>query len=461
MEMTVKRYTDGQGSTLVNPKLVPADVLHNDTLTLEPAILPVEQAPEQFPTPAPKSPRQRPVRLLLALAGLGAIAAGVTGYRWWQFASTHQETDNAAVSAHVYQINSRIVGSVINVPVDDNQTVQVGELLVRLDPKDYQVKVQQALAALAIAQRQAQAAQTGVTLAGGTAQAQTTEAQGELQQAIAAISSARSAVTESQAGVPAAQAQVAQTQATLQKAQADYSRYQSLYQSGAISRQQLDSAKAAYDVALAQQQVAQQGVRQAQAQLAQAQNGIAAAQAGLAASRGGVQKAQMGNVQTAVTRSQYDAAQATIAQAQANLAEAQLQLSYTNLSAPVAGRIGRKSVEVGEQVQPGQALMAVVGNDVWVVANFKETQLAEIQPGEPVEITLDAFPDHTFTGKVSSLSPASGSEFALLPPDNATGNFTKIVQRVPVKITFDSSSIQGYESRISPGMSASVSVDVQ
>lgn len=458
MEMTVKRYTDGQGSALVDPKLVPADVLHNDTLTLEPATQPEAELSEQLP---PKSPRRRPVRLLLALAGLGAIAAGVTGYRWWQFASTHQETDNAAVSAHVYQISSRISGNVIDVPVDDNQTVQPGELLVRLDPKEYQVKVQQAQAALAIAQRQAQAAQTSVTLAGGTAQAQTTEAQGELQQAIAAIESARSTVAEAQAGVPTAQAQVAQAQATLQKAQADYRRYQSLYQSGAISRQQLDSARAAYDVALAQQQAAQQGVSQAQARLAQAQNGIAAAQAGLAASQGGVQKAQTGSVQTAVTRSQYEAAQATIAQAQANLAEAQLQLSYTNLTAPVAGRVGRKAVEVGEQVQPGQALMAVVGNDVWVVANFKETQLADMQPGEPAEIKLDAFPGHTFTGKVSSLSPASGSEFALLPPDNATGNFTKIVQRVPVKVTFDANSIQGYETRITPGMSASVSVDVK
>jgi membrane fusion protein (multidrug efflux system) len=143
------------------------------------------------------------------------------------------------------------------------------------------------------------------------------------------------------------------------------------------------------------------------------------------------------------------------------LKDAQLQLSYTNITAPAAGRIGRKTVEVGNRVQAGTPLMAIVNNDYWLVANFKETQLENMKPGEEVEIKLDALPHHPFKGRVDSISPASGAQFALLPPDNATGNFTKIVQRVPVKIVFDSESVKGYESRITPGMSAEVSVQVK
>lgn len=435
-------------------------------------IAPPEPKPELQPdTPPSETPESTPKnqarrkgwgrRLLAATLGVGAIAAGVAGYHWWQFASTHEQTDNATVTGHLYQISSRIPGTVEAVPVDDNEIVQAGELLVRLDPDDYQVKVQQAQAALIAAQRQAEAAQANISLAGQTTQAKTSEAQGNVGQAIASISAAQAAVTEAQAGVPAAQAQLAQTEADLQKAQADYNRYQSLYESGAVSRQQLDAAQAAYRVAEAARTAAQQGVSQAQAKLAQAQQGVSQAQAQLESSRGGLQQAQAGGVQTDVNRSEYAAAQAAITQAQANLAEAQLQLSYTNITAPTAGRVGRKTVEVGERVQTGQPLMALVGNEVWVVANFKETQVDRMRAGESVEVEIDAFPGRTFTGKVDSLSPASGSEFALLPPDNATGNFTKVVQRIPVKITLDPASIRGYETQITPGMSATVTVDVE
>jgi membrane fusion protein, multidrug efflux system len=143
------------------------------------------------------------------------------------------------------------------------------------------------------------------------------------------------------------------------------------------------------------------------------------------------------------------------------LKDAQLQLSYTNITAPAAGRVGRKNVEVGNRVQVGTPMMAIVNNDSWVVANFKETQLEKMKPGKPVEIKLDSFPHHTFKGRVDSISPASGAQFALLPPDNATGNFTKIVQRIPVKVVFDQESIKGYEARITPGMSAEVAVEVK
>jgi membrane fusion protein, multidrug efflux system len=272
-----------------------------------------------------------------------------------------------------------------------------------------------------------------------------------------------------------AQSQVTQAEANLQKLGTDYRRYESLYASGAIAKQQLDAAKNAYDVAVASQSSAQQGVLQAQARVAQsrqgvsgaqakaaqAQQGITAAQAILAKSRGGLEQAGAAALQTNVSQGDYAAAKAAIAQAEANLKAAQLQLSYTRITAPTAGRIGRKNAEVGQRVQTGSQLMAIVDPQVWVTANFKETQLERIKPNKAVEVKLDAFPHHTFQGRIQSVSPASGAQFALLPPDNATGNFTKIVQRIPVKIVLDPNSIKGYESRISPGMSAEASVTVQ
>ncbi|ARV60746.1 secretion protein HlyD [Nostocales cyanobacterium HT-58-2] len=466
-------------NTTLPPETKPADV------QTQPEIGNKEAKPQP-----PKTPKQKkPIALIMTALGVGAIAAGGFGYRWWQYASTHEETDNAQVAGHLHQVSSRISGTVSQVLVNDNQQVQPGQLLVKLDPRDYQSKVQQTEAALQNARRQAEAAQANIALAAETTSAKTVQAKGDVSGAVAAISTAQAAVQEAQAGIPAAQAevklaeagipaaqaQVAQANANLQKAQADYNRYNTLYQQGAIARQQLDTAKSAYDVAVAQKDAATQAVNQAQArlasakvgvakaqsQLAQAQEGVASAQAKLTASKGGLQQATASGQQTAVNRNQYQAAKAAIAQAEASLKDAQLQLSYTNITAPAAGRIGRKTVEVGNRVQAGTPLMAIVNNDYWIVANFKETQLEDMKPTEEVEIKLDAFPHHTFKGRVDSISPASGAQFALLPPDNATGNFTKIVQRVPVKIVFDKESIKGYESQITPGMSAEVSVQVK
>ena len=444
-----------------------------------------EQAQSPAPEPTPKKKNRKP--LIFAAAGLAAIVAGTFGYRYWQYASTHEETDNATVSGHIHQVNSRINGTISEIEVNDNQVVKQGQLLVKLDPRDFQVKVLQAQAALTSAERQANAAQSNIALASETTSAKTAQAQGDVTAAAATIDSAKAAVAEAQAGVPtaqaavteaeagisAAQAQVAQADANLQRAQADYNRYVTLNQQGAIPRQQLDTARAAYEVARAQRNAAQQGVQQAQArlaqarqgvaraqsQLAQAQQGVATAQAKLAASKGGLQQATAGGQQTEVNRAQYEAAKSAIASAEASLKDAQLQLSYTNIVAPSGGRIGRKTIEVGQRVQPGSPLMAIVESDYWITANFKETQLKDIKPGQEVEIKLDAFPNRPFVGRVDSISPASGAQFALLPPDNATGNFTKVVQRVPVKIMFDRQSIQGYESRVTPGMSAVVSVE--
>ena len=349
---------------------------------------------------APAAPRKKPIKAILAGVGIsGAIVAGSFGYHYWQFASTHQSTDNATVTGNIHPISSRIAGTVDQVSVDDNQTVSVGQSLIKLDPRDYQIKLQQAQTDLEAARRKANTAQVNIDLAAQNAQAANTQAQGGIGSAVAAIASAQAA--------------------------------------------------------------ADQGVAQAQAKLAQAQQGVATAKAGLSSSQGGVQEAQAKNVQTTVSRSDYQTAQTAINQAQVALKNASLQLSYVNITAPVAGRVGRKTVQVGQSVQPGSPLLAIVDNQYWVNANFKETQLEKMRPGQVAEVKLDAFSSKTFRGHLESLSPASGASFALLPPDNATGNFTKVVQRVPVRVTLDADSIRGYESFITPGMSAEVTVTVQ
>jgi membrane fusion protein, multidrug efflux system len=409
----------------------------------------------------PKKPSPKRKSLILAALGIGAIAAGGTGYNWWQYTSTHQETDNATVTGRVHPVSSRISGTVQQIFVNDNQLVKKGQILVKLDRSDYQIRFQQAQADLDAAKSKANTAKVNIDLAAKNAQASTTQAQGNVNSSIAAIANAEAQVNAAKAGIPKAQDQLAQAEANLENAQLEYDRQQNLYRSGAVSRQNLDRARQTYRVAVAQNNSEREGIRQAEAQLAQAQQGVANAQAGLATAKGGVQEANAKGIQTQVSRGDYATAQTAIEQAQAALNNAQLQLSYTNIVAPTNGRIGNRTVEVGQQVQAGTPLMALVNKEYWITANFKETQLENMRLGQPVEIKLDAFPHHTFIGRVDSISPASGATFALLPPDNATGNFTKIVQRIPVKIVFDRNSIKGYESAIAPGMSAVVSISVK
>jgi membrane fusion protein (multidrug efflux system) len=420
------------------------------------AIVLLSEQPEK---PEPK--RIKPIAFVLAGLGLGAVVAGIFGYRYWQYASTHQSTDNATVVGHIHPVSSKIAGTVTYVLVGDNQEVQAGQLLIKLDPKDYENKVQQAQAALESSKQTAKAAQANIDLASQTTSGKTTQAQGNINTAQAAIANAQAIMQEAQAGIPLAEAQVAEANANFQKAQTDYDRYNSLFKQGAIAKQELDTAKAAYDVAQAQKNSALQIVQQAKSRLAQTQEGIVSAQSRLAATGGELEQATASGQQTTVNRSEYEAAQSAIAQSAAMLKDAQLQLSYIDVFATSTGRIGKKNVEVGNRIQVGSPLMAIVENNYWIVANFKETQLNRIKNGQSVEVKLDAFPDRIFLGRVDSIAPASGAQFSLLPPDNATGNFTKIVQRISVKITLDPQSLKGYESRITAGMSAEVTVEIK
>ena len=364
------------------------------------------------PIPPPAKKRRGPVFWLVVLI-LGAGAALWTAqFIWHSF--HYEETDDAYVNGHVHQIAPRVAGAVTEVLVDENRTVKAGQTLVRIDPLEYEIALHRAQANLA--------------------------------QSRAEESRARAAVDQAQAGIAQAQAQVGQTQAQLSRAAAqletantDFTRNSRLYNNDqhAIAKSEVDTTKGGFDAA-------QAAVDAARANVTGAQSNVVAAQAQLESNK-----------------AMQEAAQATAAANEAAVRDAERELSYATVAAPVDGRVGNKNVEVGNRVQVGQALYALVQPDLWVSANFKETQLTRMQAGQRVEFTIDAVGGKTFTGRVDSISPATGAEFALLPPDNATGNFTKVVQRVPVKIVFDADSVKGYESRIRPGLSAVINVRVR
>jgi membrane fusion protein (multidrug efflux system) len=349
---------------------------------------------------APAEPGKAPNKRVLFVVGLIALAALVTGGRMWYRSHYYVETDNAYVTGHVHPVSARIAGVVTRVLVEDNQLVKAGDTIAELDPADQRVRIEQIEAQIASAQQQV--------------------AQSDAQ------------VAQTRAQALAAQAQVAQAQAQAVRAKQDAERFGQLYtdQMKAVSKAELDAANAAR----------------------------AGAAADVAARRENAQAAQ---AQIAAATSAQNVLRAQIKVLQAQLKDAQQQLGYNKIVAPVAGRIGRRSVEVGARVQPGQQLAAVVEDNVWVTANFKETQIAGLQPGQSVNLAVDALPGQHLVGHVDSFSPASGNQFALLPADNATGNFTKIVQRVPVKITLDAADIQRLSGRLVPGMSVIAEVPLK
>jgi membrane fusion protein, multidrug efflux system len=423
----------------------------------------VLESPTEDSAAAPQPPKtggiaRRKKILLILGGGLALLVLLVFGVRYIIWSAHHESTDDAYLEGHLHPISARITDTVQQVLIDDNQHVVEGQTLVILDPNDYKVRLDQAKAALDAAGREADTAEAAIRSTSQSATAQTTQAQGSIGEAKASIQAAKAAVTAAEAGVPRANAQLQETSATLQREETDLHRYQDLYSKEQVSKQTLDHQRASYQVAVAGQAAAQEQVRQAQAELVAAQQGVVRTEAQLTNSEGGLQSAQATTLETRVRKSQFAAAQAAIAQATAELENAKLQLSYTMIKAPVSGRIGRKSVEAGQRVQIGQPLMAIVEDQPWVVANFKETQLEKMRTGQRVAVEIDTFPKHKFYGHVNSLAPGSGNEFALLPPDNATGNFTKIVQRIPVKIVLDQGSVRGYENLLSPGMSSVVTV---
>jgi membrane fusion protein, multidrug efflux system len=384
----------------------------------------------------------------IALAAVVLVAGALV---FWWMRSGRESTDDAQIDGHITQVGAQVGGTVLKVNVLENQPVKAGEVLAEIDRRDYQVAVDRARAELADAEANATAATTGIPLTEVTTATGVRGAAGGFEEAQAGVNVAEQQIEAARAQLAAAQGRFREKQATAAKTARDVERLKSLVAKEEIAQQQFDAAVGAADAARAAADAAQSDVASAQAAIAvaesrarQAQGTAAQAQAALQASRTGPQQLQ-------VTRARADVAKARVQQAQAALAQAELNLQRTSIVAPSDGVIGKKSIEAGQVIQPGQPLFALVSlGDVWVTANFKETQLRSVRPGQPVSVHVDALGE-SLNGHVDSIAGATGARFSLLPPENASGNYVKVVQRVPVKIVFDAG--QDPNHRLRPGMS--------
>lgn len=408
--------------------------------------------------------------VLVILLGVGVLY----GMSLWHYYQTHESTDDAYIVGDIVPVSARVNGTVLSVHVEDHQTVEAGQLLVRLDPRDFELRLQQAEAAVAVATARLRQAEIEVPLVQETTSSDTARTSATVQAAQSALRVAQHRTEEAQAllhtrkaAVAAAQAEVDMQQARLDTARAAFKRMQPLLADGVVAQQQFDEADGAWRTAQAEWRASQQ--RQAQAQreverarvdvrthhqaAEQAQAQVAEAQATLAGSHANRQNVDMKQAQVQVMR-------ALLQQAQAELDYTRQQLDYTMLRAPVTGIVAKKNVEIGQVLQTGRPVLAIVPlHYVWIEANFKETQLQHMQPGQKATLHVDTYPKTGFTGTVASVSPGTGSVFSLLPPENATGNFVKVVQRVPVKIILDADTDPQHVLR--PGMSVVATVTVR
>ena len=387
------------------------------------------------------------VVVVVALAGVGV---------WLWVTAGRESTDDAQVDAFVTQIAARVSGTVTRVAVDDNQIVEAGAVLVELDPRDYQVAVDKARAELADAEATAVAAQSNVPITSTTAASNITTARGGIAQAQAGVAASEKEVEAARARLTTAQARVREAEANATKAARDVERLRGLLARDEVSQQQFESTssaaeaqKAAVDSSRSQVAEAEAGIRVAESKLMQARAGEQQARAEL-------ETAQTGPSQVTATKARASSAEARVQQARATLAQAELNLQYATVKAPVRGVVSKKGINAGQVVQAGQPLLAIVQLDVWIIANYKETQLKSMRPGQRVVVDVDAFGSREFHGKVDSIAGATGSRFSLLPPENATGTFVKVVQRVPVKIVLDPG--QDPDRLLRPGMSVTPTV---
>ncbi|WP_342378755.1 HlyD family secretion protein [Myxococcus stipitatus] len=389
----------------------------------------------------PAAPRSRAKKVLPALLALAVVGGGVR----WLVSRGHESTDDAQVEGRIANVSPRISGQVAKVLVNDNQRVKAGEVLVELDATDLEAKLEVARADVQSAEAQASNAQAQLSLTEVNAGATLRQARGGVVQASSGISSSKAALNQAQADVVAAEAR-------FKLADADLVRVKTLKSEGAVTQADLDARQSAYDQSKAALDVAR-------AKLVSTEAGVQGSSGGLETAQGRLAAAETGPVQVTAAQAAVKLADAKLKQAQAALHLAELAVSYTKVRAPVDGVVSRRTVELGQMVGPERPLMAVVPqDDVWVVANFKEDQVGEMKEGQPVDVTVDAFSGRSFKGHVDSLAGASGARFALLPPDNASGNFVKVVQRIPVLIRFDGDS-RGLA--LKPGMSAIVTVDTR
>ncbi|MGA2698009.1 MAG: HlyD family secretion protein, partial [Terriglobales bacterium] len=362
----------------------------------------------------------------------------VVGVLLWLHLSSYESTDDAQIDGHLNPISARVAGHVTKLLVNDNQYVDAGTPLIQIDPADYQVALENAKAQYEDAVAAARAAQANVPITAISTGSQISGAQADVENARAGIATARQQYD-------AAKAQLVQAQANNVKAQNDLVRYKQLVDKQEISQQQ-------YDQALAAAQANAAAVEAARASSSAADHQVTQAESRLASSQATLRSAQTAPQQVTAIRARADAAQAEVLSKKADLDQAQLNLQYTLIVAPVSGIVTNRTVEVGQNASVGQEMMKIINlDDIWVTANFKETQLRSMRVGQRVTIYVDTT-GQDYKGHVQSISGASGSITSLLPPENATGNYVKVVQRIPVKITFDSGETSQHVLR--PGMSA-------
>jgi membrane fusion protein, multidrug efflux system len=395
-----------------------------------------QRVPDQAPPADPKPRRGSSKKIVILVVLLLAIAAGGTA-AYYHFLN-RVSSDDATVDGHITAIAPKISGNVSEVLVLDNQAVKAGQVLVKIDPRDYQAKVDQAKAALLQAESQSRAAELQVPFTHATTQSGTSVAEAQLADAEAELARSRIALEQaSSSDLSYAEANVRSKQASSDRAAADLARMKPLVDKEEISRQQYDAYVAAARVAESELQASREKLASAQKDASIRQASLTAAQSKVSVAKAQVATSLANQRQVPIRSADAGTASAAVAAARANLEAAELMAGYATIVAPVDGVVTRKSVEVGQVIAPGQSLMAIIPlQDTWVTANFKETQLAEVRPGQRAEIHVDMY-GKSVTGHVDSIAGATGSKMSLLPPENATGNFVKVVQRIPVKILVD------------------------
>lgn len=421
-------------------------------------------------------------RVVLVVAALATVAALVAaGWIWYERRLT-VTTDDAYVESTAVPVSAKVAGQVAQVLVRDDEPVVAGQVLVRLDDRDWRARAEQARAAVRIAQERHRAARARVEWGRRMVASQEAQARAAAIRASAARESAASVLAASRAIAQARHAALASARADRERAQAlrdravqDLARARELYARELVARQFVDHAETEARAAEANLRAADERVAQAQRDVESAEAEVRLREAGFEPQQLGLRTAEARTVEAralelqtealarevGVREAESDLAEAQLREAEADLALALLNLEYTVVRAPMAGVVTRRAVEVGQVVQPGQALLILVGlDDVWVVANFKETQLRRVRPGLRAEVVVDGFPDRRWHGTVQSISAGTGTRFALLPPENATGNWVKVVQRIPVRIALEGHGL-GNPHTLRAGMSAVVTVHLR
>jgi len=379
------------------------------------------------------------------------LAAAAGGYFTWRYFQDKESTDDAQIDGHIVPVASRVGGTIQAVFVDDNQYVETGKVLVQLDPRDYQVAAAREEASLADARASLQAARPGIPIISTTTASQVTSAEANLERARAGAAIATSEIEAAQSRLAASHARLREATANRVRLEQDLARMKQLIARDEVSRQQFDTAVALEEGARAAEDALKSATSEAEHAVTVAQGRLVQANRAVEQAEADARSAGTGPEQVAATQARVLAAEAKVKLAEASLEQARLQLGYTTIKAMTNGIVSKKNAEPGQIVQAGQPLLALVAlDDIWVTANFKETQLRNMRPGQRASVTVDAY-GRRYLGKVESIAAATGARFSILPPENATGNYVKVVQRIPVKIVLDPG--QDSEHLLRPGMS--------